>query len=469
MMPRLMVSRRQWAIIPPSFGVLDLRIKLILQIVITTILSIFLLSCADRDADREHPGLAEHLPSAEDLNILVVSFDALRADALGLYGYERETSPNLDAFAEQALVFDHAYSASNTTPTSFASAFTGQYAYKVFIGWQLIPSTTLAGMLQETGRHTFGLFNNIQVAAERHFGQGFDDYSVVSVRDEKILEDAKRLLDEAKDRKFFGWVHFISPHTPYKYREMAAHLAPQQSEGRFAETTGGHFEVESPEELARVRDLYDANIYFGDHLFGELMAHLESLGLADNTVVIVTSDHGEEFMEHGQLQHNALYEELIHIPMIIRHPGMEQGARTDARYVGVDLLPTVAAMAGLEPPQGIDGIDLYNPFNADRQRLAVGMTNDKRQEISNERRGKKLILGCAEYEEELYDLALDPEERNDLVLDQPALAGTLYDAMLGITVADPCNLLKGANRGKAPEDLLSTEQIEQLRSLGYIQ
>jgi arylsulfatase len=428
-----------------------------------------LVSCSDQEADREHPGLRSVLPSAENLNILIVSFDALRADALGLHGYDRETSPNLDAFAERALVFDHAYSASNTTPTSFASAFTGQYAYKVFIGWQLIPSATLAGALQEAGWHTFGLFNNIQVAAERHFGQGFDDYSVVSIRDEKVLEEARRLLEENKDRKFFGWVHFISPHTPYKYREMAAHLAPPQAEGRFAETTGGHFEVETPEELARVRDLYDGNIYFGDHLFGQLMAHLEALGLDDNTVVIVTSDHGEEFMEHGQLQHNALYEELIHIPMIIRHPGLERGARTDARYVGVDLLPTVAAMAGLEPPPDIDGVNLFDPFNADRFRLSVGMTNDKRQELTNERRGKKLILGCAEYVEELYDLEQDPAESNDIVLDKPSLAGSLYDAMLGITIADPCKLLKGANRGKAPEDLLSPEQIEQLRSLGYIQ
>jgi arylsulfatase A-like enzyme len=174
-------------------------------------------------------------------------------------------------------------------------------------------------------------------------------------------------------------------------------------------------------------------------------------------------------MEHGQLQHNALYEELIHIPMIIRHPGMEAGARTDARYVGVDLLPTVAAMAGLEPPAGIDGIDLYRPFNADRFRLAIGMTNDKRQEIASERRRKKLILGCAEYSEELYDLELDPSEKADRVLDEPGQAGELYEAMQGITIADPCVLLKGANRGKTPEEFLSPEQIKQLRSLGYIQ
>jgi arylsulfatase A-like enzyme len=428
-----------------------------------------LSACSDGSRDRKHPGLRKAIPSAQDLNILIVSFDALRADALGLYGYERDTSPNLDAFAERALVFDHAYAASNTTPTSFASAFTGQYAYKVFIGWQVLPATTLAGVLQEAGYTTFGLFNNIQLAAERNFGQGFDDFTTVSTVDEKVLEQAKALLDAHGDKRFFGWIHFIAPHTPYKYREMSAHLAEPREEGRFAKTTGGKFEVETPEELSRVRDLYDGQVYFGDYLFGELMDHLESLGLAESTFVIVTSDHGEEFMEHGQLQHNALYEEVIHIPMILRHPEMQVGGRTDVRYVGVDLMPTVIALAGLEPPTGIDGMDLYHRFNADRYRLSVGMTNQQRQEIANERRGKKFILGCAGYTEELYDLNSDPDESTDLILDDPSLAGTLHDAITDVTITDPCALLKDANRGKAPEDLLSREQIEQLRSLGYIQ
>jgi arylsulfatase len=428
-----------------------------------------LSACSDTGTDGQHPGIGKQLPDASELNFLIVSFDALRADALGLYGYHRDTSPNLDAFAREALVFDHAYTASNTTPTSFASAYSGQYPYRVFIGWKLMPTDTLASLMQQAGFYTFGLINNIQVGAERNFGQGFDSYVVPFWADEKVLEEAKLLLDDAKDRRFFGWVHFLSPHTPYAYRDMSAHLAPAQEEGRYAKTTGGIFDIQSDEELARVRDLYDGQIYFGDHLFGELMAHLESLGLDDNTVVIITSDHGEEFMEHGQLQHNSLYEELIRIPMIIRHPGMTQGARTDARYVGVDLLPTVAAMAGLEIPDHIDGIDLFNPFNADRYRLSVGMTNHKRQEIVNEKGGRKLILGCTEFSEELYEIASDHGEQNDLILDEPHIAGKLYDAMTEITVADPCGVLKNASAGIASEELLSTEQIEQLRSLGYIQ
>jgi len=429
-----------------------------------------LQACGKEEHTRTRPGLAEQMPDAAGLNFLIVSFDALRADAMGAYGYHRDTSPNLDLFAQESLLFDNAYAASPTTPTSFAAAFTGQYPYRVFIGWNLIPSVTLAGLLQEAGLYTFGLFNNIQLAEERHFNQGFENYAVVSWPDEKVLTEAKQLLDEAADQRFFGWIHFISPHSPYEYREMSSQLAGPENEGRYALTTGGDFDVVDEKELTRVRDLYDGEIYFGDDLFRQLMEHVESLGLMDNTVIIVTSDHGEEFMEHGQLQHNAVYEELIRIPLMIRHPAIAGGARSDVPFVNVDLLPTIAAMAGIAPPDNIDGIDLFHAFDADRFRLSASMTNNKRYEIASEQLSDKLILGCTpEFREELYDLETDPGELSDLILDNPHLAGKLSDAMEDITLSDPCEIMMNANRGRLPEELLSPEQIEQLRSLGYIQ
>lgn len=435
-----------------------------------SLLTIILLSACGEQHYVEHPGLRTQIPASNGLNFLVISFDALRADALGLYGYHRDTSPNLDRFADQALVFDNAYAASPTTPTSFAAAFSGQYPFRVFIGWKLIPTETLARLMQKSGFHTFGLFNNVQIAAERNFGQGFDSFSVPSWWDERVLKEAKHLLDQAADRQFFGWIHFISPHTPYEYREMSAHLAGPQTEGRYAVATGGSFDVKSDEELKRVRDLYDGEIYFADDLFRQLMEHMESLGLMDNTVIIVTSDHGEEFKEHGQLQHKSLYQELVRIPLMIRHPGLTQGGRTDARYVNIDLMPTLAAMAGINWPDNIDGINLFNPFNANRVRLSASMTNKNRYEIASEQEAKKLILGCTpEFREELYDLSADPNEKNDLILDEPKLAGRLYAAMESITLTDPCKLIINANRGRRPQDLLSPEQIEKLKSLGYIQ
>jgi len=204
-------------------------------------LVLLLSSCSQEDREL-HQGIAEHLPKAPGLNVLVVSFDALRADGMGLYGYHRDTTPNLDDFAEQALVFDNAYSSAPSTPTSFASVFTGQYPFRVFIGGRLIPTTTLAQLMADSGRKTFGLINNVQLAPERNFAQGFDRYEAENLADEMRMEQVKEQLSAYKDASsaFFGWVHFASPHTPYTHREISDHLAPLETQGRFWKEVPGH-------------------------------------------------------------------------------------------------------------------------------------------------------------------------------------------------------------------------------------
>ena len=121
--------------------------------------------------------------------------------------------------------------------------------------------------------------------------------------------------------------------------------------------------------------------------------------------------------------------------------------------------------------RAVTGQDVrHHAFDADRYRLSASMTNKERYEIAGEQSAKKLILGCTpEFREELYDLETDPGERSDLILDKPQLAGRLSDAMADITLSDPCKIIIDASQGQLPEDLLSPEQIEQLRSLGYIQ
>jgi arylsulfatase A-like enzyme len=415
-------------------------------------------------------GLAGQLPPAPDMNVLVVSFDAMRADAMGVYGYPRETTPNLDLFAQDALVFDNAYSAAPVTPTSFAAAFTAQYPYRVFLGWQLLPAVTLAQLMQDSGRYTFGLFNNIQVAAERNFGQGFQHYEVANFSDRELLRATRDVLSEHHDRPFFGWVHFISPHTPYEYREISEHLAPRMEEGRFASKVESSYHVENEAELNRARELYDGEMFFADHLFGRLMKHLDKLGLADNTIVVVTADHGEEFMDHGRVGHKSLFEEVIRVPLLIRHPGAPGGGRTDLPYLNIDLLPTLASTVGLALPADIDGIDLRGPVPNPRTRVITGMTSKERFQIAVESGGRKLIQVCRpEFSEGLYDRNSDPGEASDVLLDQPALAGELTDLLEGQTRMEPCQLILNSVRGKAPEELLSDEQIEQLKSLGYIQ
>jgi arylsulfatase A-like enzyme len=147
-----------------------------------------------------------------------------------------------------------------------------------------------------------------------------------------------------------------------------------------------------------------------------------------------------------------------------------EGARTTVPYLNIDLLPTLTSVLGLEPPLGIDGLDLRAPFPAPRTRVVTSMSGKKRLRVAVEQGGRKLIQFCyPEYREELYDLATDPGEQANIVLDHPGVANTLSDALIRVTHAEPCQLILNAMSGKAPEEMLSPEQIEQLKSLGYIQ
>jgi arylsulfatase A-like enzyme len=342
---------------------------------------VLLLSSCSQEDSKLHQGIAEHLPKAPGLNVLVISFDAMRADGMGLYGYHRNTTPNLDHFAQQALVFENAYSASPSTPTSFAS-----------------------------------------------------------------------------------------PHTPYTHREISDHLAPLETQGRFWKEVPGHYDVMDDAELGRARALYDGEVFFADYLFGQLMQHLQQLDLADRTIVVVTADHGEEFMDHDKLGHKSLFEEVIRIPLLIRHPDAGKGARTAVPYLNIDLLPTLISMLGLEPPPGIDGLDLRAPFPAPRTRVVTSMAGKKLLRIAVEQEGRKLMQVCLPvFREELYDLTTDPDERANIVLDHPGLASNLSAALIRLTRAEPCQLILSTMGDQAQEELLSPEQIEQLRSLGYIQ
>lgn len=454
-----------------TFGAgINLKIHAKLHFYAAAIFAALLLGGCETERKQTPTGLAAKVHARPDYNVLIVSFDAMRADALGTHGYHRNTSPNIDAFAERAIVFENAYTAAPVTPTSFASAFTGQYPFRVFVGWQLLDSLTLASLMKNSGYATFGIFNNVQLAEERNFDQGFDAFSARSTRDEIIFNEASALLETHADRKFFGWIHFLSPHTPYEYRELSDHLAPFQEEGRFAQSTGGIYEVHNEAELKRVRDLYDGEMFYADDLFRRLMEQLDQLGLRENTIIVLTADHGEEFMDHGQLQHNSMFEEVVRIPMMIHHPDLQQGVRTEAPYLNIDLLPTLSALAGVEPPAVLDGIDQINATNPERYRVVTGMTNAKRYEIMIEQSGRKLMQLCTpEFKESLFDLNTDPGEKTDVVLDWPDVAGDLFNELQSIVMGEPCRVIVDSSNGKTPQQLLNDEQIEQLKSLGYIQ
>ncbi len=418
----------------------------------------------------DRPGdLASSLPVHKGISIIVVSFDALRADALGVYGYPRKTSPNLDEFARRALVIERAYTTAPVTPTSFASMFTGRMPWKVFRSWKLADATTMAETFGRAGYTTGALVNNEQLGHERHFNRGFRTFHVFeTVDDRRVLDRAVRWLDEHRGQHVLVWIHFLTPHAPYDRQADAGHLYDPSYTGRFTTTSGETFRAESPAELARIRSLYDGEVFQADALFGRLRAHLEETGWLSRSLLVVTSDHGEQFNEHGNVQHATLHEEAIRIPLLVFHPDVKRGARTTIPYSHADLLPTLTAIAGVEHRGPIDGRNLLAETNQERSILAIAMTDQPYLGASLRQGGTKLIVKTSPHHEiELFDLDGDPGEKRNLASVRADVARRLSDQLENELGSDGLAAIR-ANVGLDPTEGLDPARRDRLRSLGYV-
>lgn len=422
--------------------------------------------------------LAEYLPIGGGHDVVVISFDALRAGELGVYGYERPTSPNVDAFAKDALVFDNAITAGKDTPTSFASAFSGELPFRVFRGWHLQHVPTLASTFSAAGYTTAAILHNAQLAPERGFNEGFDHYDFVRSRlsDDEVVKRADTWLANRPDGRFLLWVHFLSPHTPYVYRDFAKDFYDPDYQGPFMHSSGsrlGPEDVPTKADHDRLRNLYDGEVRYLDRSFAKVIQSLKAHGAWDNSIVIVTADHGEAFGEHNAYGHDRVYREVLHIPLIIRHPDAAATGRTEMRYSNVDLLPTLATMLGVKHPKYLDGVSLVSSPYEKRPFVSVAMTNKNYHAFGVRVGTDKMVVKCSPRSRAerigLYDHATDAVEQNDILQAHPDTADLLFEFLQDQAGDKPCHAIRDAVQGKSIEEGLSDERIEELRSLGYIQ
>jgi arylsulfatase len=296
-------------------------------------------------------------------NVVIVVLDAARADHLGCYGYPRDTTPNIDALAAEALRFTRHYTPIPSTTPSTASLFTGQYPDThriIYPTWEHPePEHTLASVLGARGFATALFSSTLMASPEMDVGTRFQtavyrtrgDYTI-GFQPDRLLAQVEPWLDAHAAEAFFLYVHFIPPHGPYEELERFMEFAGKEAPG-VEGCRPGDFEFplyadgERPEEpepppLPRWADLYDANLCYGDWAVGELVEMLRERDLLENTLLIVTSDHGEAFGEHGYIWHtNAIHQEVARIPLLIRPPG---GVRPEARETlsdTTDVFPTV--------------------------------------------------------------------------------------------------------------------------------
>jgi len=403
-------------------------------------------------------------------NVVLLSVDTLRADRLGAYGYDRPTSPNLDAFAKEALLFEAAICEVPLTSPSMGAMLSGRYPRTT--------GTTRNGLampgdvplvteqFQAAGYHTFGVLSNWTLKDKLSgLGRGFDVYDdaftkrrwgfLKSERDgDEVTALALKYLEERpKDKPFFAWIHYSDPHAPYK-KHKGLNPSGKRAWGL--------------DRREKIKVRYDSEVAFVDREIGKLLA-----ALPVDTTVLFVADHGESLFEHDYLGHGRrIYQNNLHIPLLIRGAGVTPGRNT-APVRGVDVASTLLGLAGIPQPEGMTGHDLIREtVAADRPRVVetyggavVNLPGVKDAMADSGPSHQSALLGDWKLilegdEVELFDLATDPgeldnraESDSDRVAEMRAIIQAWIDA---------------APIGAATENLDKVD-LKALESLGYLE
>ena len=419
-------------------------------------------------------------------NIVIYLIDTMRRDHVGVYGYERNTTPRMDELAQDAVVFEEAYAPSGWTKPSVGTVLSGVNPprHGAITRSHALPEDVkvLGEYLSPLGYHTAAIVTNPNIIPFWGFDQGFDTFYDVReetrtrrVNADTVTEWTIRHLAQAIQSPWFLYIHTMDPHSPYEppapYDAMftddpakglpsPAGIAPDTPEDVFHST------------VAR----YDAEIAFNDAQFGLLMDYLKQQGLYQDALIIVVADHGEEFLDHEEAGHgHTLYQELVHIPMMIKWPGNEYGgSRARFRSGLIDVVPTVLSYLGAELPAELEGMAVLpllsgaapaDPnrvlyFDLDLVRANGGALNVSQAVLA----GAYKYVEVASPEERcmLFDLGRDPEEKSNLFGDDSAVVRRL-DEQLNSYVADSTAGLhlrlvnEGGTTDRVVEGLLKTD------------
>lgn len=444
-------------------------------------------------------------PPPAPTNLLMVCIDTLRADHVGAYGYRRDTTPHLDALAAGGVLFEDVWAHAPWTVPATASLLTGLYPSQHGAGvpgpvkhlGQMSPSQiaepvdSLAERLASAGLRT-GLFS-ANPYLYGSFQRGFDAVEVEWVGGGELTDRAMTFIRSQPEAPFFAYLQYMDLHQPIRPPQPFFDYFPVHPGGGHAERHVGwrysRLDVEDDPRFRLYRDhkiaLYDGALRYVDHEIGRLLTLLDELGLADRTLVVVTSDHGEEFWDHWRTERgwgddprnlwgvghgHSMFQELLRVPLVIAGPRVPAGGRSDCPVRHVDVLPTVTELLGLPAPGGLPGDSLVPAFAGDgdeprctsRARIAEAPAYgpDSRAIVW---RGRKLVVrspGGPATASLLFDLRQDPGERRDLADQRPEATVALAK-------------LLDAELGRRPEVAgepmqLDDESVRELRALGYL-
>ncbi len=436
-------------------------------------------------------------PSLQNPKIILVSLDTLRADHLGSYGYKRNTSPNLDALAKEGILFTHTYAQSSWTLPSHVSLLysLNSASHQVYYADQRIDTSlpSIANFLQQDGYQTFAITSGGYVSRIFGFDDGFVWYDepldkskdpLGQFEAERLFSYTSEWLKKNRDNPFFLFLHTYQTHGPYycpsPWNEQFLQQDAEWHKMDLTQFWASHGKdyTFAPEELANIVSLYDGEIRYTDEmLIKPLINLLKSLDIYDETLILITSDHGEEFYEHkGWLHGRALYDESIRVPLIIKFPQSkfkEKRITTKCRLI--DIMPTILDIASVKYDKSmIEGQSLM-PIILGKEKKHRSFISDLAHQdvpapcpalIASNTGDLKVILTRSEKEEtkniEVYDLKNDPEERADRLLDHGKIIRN-FVKMIDAYYREKKKILRNIDLIKMDEN-----QKEKLRALGYI-
>lgn len=433
-----------------------------------------------------------------DPNVLILVIDALRPDHMGCYGYALPTSPAMDALARRGVLFADATSPSSYTraavPSIFASVHPG--AHGVLNQGKEVEMlsdeyVTLAETLKERGYVTAAFAPNPSLHRSFNFDQGFDLYDddfQIGVRGATDFETASKINERTlawlranPGKPFFAYLHYRDVHAPYVPPSPYDRMFDKPGEGR--PLTEAEYKSQPPDvrRPRRYRDLdsyveqYDGEIRYTDDHLARFLETLAKEGFLEDTVIFLTADHGESFLEHRSWTHGSgLYEELTRVPLLLVLPGeRHKGQRVEAPVQTTDIHPTVLELLDMEIPSQIQGRSLFDAIegraDAKRPVFSEALVSKRHrpwsfgQMVAVRSGGWKLIYNRWGRSGELYNLAQDPGETQDLVDLHPERARQL----LRMIAAQDRENAKRSHRVQGTEEL-PEDVVEGLKALGYV-
>jgi len=432
-------------------------------------------------------------------NVLLLTIDTLRADHLGAYGYHRATSPHIDALARSATLFEHAFSYWPKTRGSFTMIHTGRFPSQNGFDAAAFPllasfNPTLASLLKDAGYETVAAVDNPNVAAALGYAKGFDRYletwqqpelRTEMDRTRAITEEGKRVVRAARGaRPLFLWLHYVNPHAPYsppapfdtRFLDAAANAGPElRLRPGFHGGIPRTLFVSGHRQLGWYVAQYDGEIAAVDEQIGRVLGALHASALAANTVVVLTSDHGESLGEHDYyFDHGEdLFDGTLAVPLIVAVPeGV--GRHSSALAWSLDLLPTILEAAGVPRPEGLPGQSLVGQVEghhaATHERL---FAQNEEGLVAAWNAAYKIVAapgagGATSYA--LYDRGEDPLETRDVSVGAPAVLRSWHNELQAFLQArdGEWGLTHRATAALPGAPRLSPEACERLRALGYV-